>query len=245
MPPAVRRSRSGRARAEAPASAAETSGALRSRHAIKKKKAIAETTAARAPLRTTIAVATLTDSARASPEKDAKPVARGKAPRARARTRARGPTGADLNHSERPAVPSETAPRRETRDAPRGRKCRVYVLTYFFSSLTIDKQRALGVPFGWLGSAAASGSASPSVTATCSCRAARPLGRVRVRFRRRRASGHGGVPVFGGRQPAPRVHQANQVLLGDVSASRTAGVGAGRLTTRVVLGLVPPAHQEL
>lgn len=29
------------------------------------------------------------------------------------------------------------------------------MLTYFFSSLTIDKQRALGVPFGWLGSAAA------------------------------------------------------------------------------------------
>ena len=28
-------------------------------------------------------------------------------------------------------------------------------MTYFFSSLTIDKQRALGVPFGWLGSAAA------------------------------------------------------------------------------------------
>lgn len=31
----------------------------------------------------------------------------------------------------------------------------MYVLTYFFSSLTIDKRRALGVPFGWIGSAAA------------------------------------------------------------------------------------------
>ena len=151
MPPAVRRSRSGRARAEAPASAAETSGALRSRHAIKKKKAMAETTAARAPLRTTIAIATLTDSARASPEKGAKPVARGEsAARARIRT---APTVA---RNDRP-FRARRAPRRETSEAPRinANKCRVYVLTYFFSSLTIDKQRALGVPLGWIGSVAA------------------------------------------------------------------------------------------
>lgn len=156
MPPAVRRSRSGRARAEAPASAAETSGALRSRHAIKKKKAIAETTAARAPLRTTIAIATLTDSARASPEKGAKPVARGEsAARARSNTRARSRTAPTLTTRNDRPFRARRAPRRETRDAPRDAKCRVYVLTYFFSSLTIDKQRALGVPFGWLGSAAA------------------------------------------------------------------------------------------
>ena len=150
MPAAVRRSRSGRARAEAPASAAETAGALRSNAIGKKKKAIAETTAARAPLRTTIAIATLTDSARASPEKGAKPVARGEsAARARSRT---APTVA---RNDRP-FRARRAPRRETREAPRiNAKCRVYVLTYFFSSLTIDKQRALGVPFGWIGSAAA------------------------------------------------------------------------------------------
>ena len=154
MPAAVRRSRSGRARAEAPASAAETSGALRSRHAIEKKKAIAETTAARAPLRTTIAIATLTDSARASPEKDAKPPsARGEsASNARSRTARK-----TVARNDRP-FRARRAPRRETREAPRilnANKCRVYVLTYFFSSLTIDKRRALGVPFGWIGSAAA------------------------------------------------------------------------------------------
>lgn len=155
MPAAVRRSRSGRARAEAPASAAETSGALRSRHAIKKKKAIAdETTAARAPLRTTIAIATLTDSARASPEKGAKsPSARGESARSRARSR----TAPTVARNDRP-FRARRAPRRETREAPRilnAQRCRVYVLTYFFSSLTIDKRRALGVPFGWIGSAAA------------------------------------------------------------------------------------------
>ena len=170
MPPAVRRSRSGRARAEAPASAAETSGALRSRHAIKKKKAMAETTAARAPLRTTIAIATLTDSARASPEKGAKPVARESAARARSNTRARSRTAPTLTTRNDRPFRARRAPPRDARRAAR-RKCRVYVLTYFFSSLTIDKQRALGVPFGWSAAPPRSGSASPSVTATCSCRA--------------------------------------------------------------------------
>jgi hypothetical protein len=33
-----------------------------------------------------------------------------------------------------------------------GSTARVYVLTYFFSSLTIDKQKFAGVPYGWLGS---------------------------------------------------------------------------------------------
>jgi hypothetical protein len=156
MPAAARRARTGRARAEAPASAAETAAPLRS--AIGKK----------ARLGTTIAIATLADTARASPEKGAKPVARGgSAPRARS-SAARSRTAPNVARNERRSNHHRSASvsARRTRapstsatsasdDAAKPAAARVYVLTYFFSSLTIDKQRALGVPFGWLGSAAA------------------------------------------------------------------------------------------
>lgn len=160
MPAAARRARTGRARAEAPASAAETAAPLRS--AIGKK----------ARLGTTIAIATLADPARALPEKGAKPVARvGGAPRASS-SAARSQTAPNLARHDRRSThhrsASVSARRKRTRppwtsatsasDDDAKKKpaaARVYVLTYFFSSLTIDKQRALGVPFGWLGSAAA------------------------------------------------------------------------------------------
>jgi hypothetical protein len=156
MPAAARRARTGRARAEAPASAAETAAPLRS--AIGKK----------ARLGTTIAIATLADTARASPEKGAKPVAReGSAPRARS-SAARSRTAPNVARNDRRSNhhPSASVSARRTRapstsatsasdDDAKPAAARVYVLTYFFSSLTIDKQRALGVPFGWLGSAAA------------------------------------------------------------------------------------------
>ena len=146
---AARRSRSRRARAEAPASAAETAGALRSNAIGKKKKATAVATAASEPLGTTIAVATLTDSARASPEKGAKRATSGGSAQGKARRRTAPAVASNNLSSSRSAVPEKRA-RREKPPA-----ARVYVLTYFFSSLTIDKQTVLGVPFGWLGSAAA------------------------------------------------------------------------------------------
>ena len=161
MPAAVRRSRSRRAQAEAPDLAVKTAGAPRSNASGKRKKAIAVATAASVPLGTTVAIATLTDSARAPPGKGTRSVASGgSAPRARssaARRRTTPTAVSSVPPSSRSAVSEARAlvasPRRDASEKPPA--ARVYVLTYFFSALTIDKQSALGVPFGWLGSTAA------------------------------------------------------------------------------------------